>query len=144
MYKTWSFLGWRTELGESHLPRASGWQSKLGVLLFSPFGNILFCLKQAGSCRGEGTHVREIRAERVRNRCGHRRSHFQKGKETPTAGGAAESLQLLKRCGTGCAGALFFQPAMFACPLLVCLFFLCCATSGQSRWQYLARTDLSL
>lgn len=69
----------------------------------------------------------------------------KKVKEAPTAGGAAIP-PLSKGCGIGDVLVLcsFHSATHLFCPLLVSLSFLNCATSGQSRWQYLARSERSL
>lgn len=73
---------------------------------------------------------------------GTRGSHFQKVKEAPTAGGASHFVRDmgLVVCLVLCSSTLLHS---FAFLLVCCLSFLSCATSGQSRWQYLARTELS-
>lgn len=56
-YKIWCFLSWRREVVA---PPSQGLRlaEHIGSSLF-PLGSVLFCLKLAGSCRGEGMHARE-------------------------------------------------------------------------------------
>lgn len=73
---------------------------------------------------------------------GTRSSHFQKVKEARTAGGASHFVRDvgLVLCLVLCSSTLLHSLAL--CLFAVCPF-LSCATSGQSRWQYLTRTELS-
>lgn len=137
MYKTWSFLGWRTELGESHLPRASGWQSKLGVLFFFPLWQHPV-LPEAGWKLQRGGDAREGN----QGRKGQEQMWapgeviFKKGRRLPQPEGQPSPSKFIRDVGLGLCWSFVLAACYIPLPF-ACLFYVVppLGRPGGSTWH---------